>query len=157
MVLAGTQGFHGHRKKDRLFEMAERFRLPLVLFAEGGGGRPGDTAAPQVSGLEVMAFALFGRLSGLVPLVGVVSGRCFAGNAALLGCCDVIIATEDSSIGMAGPAMIEGGGLGRFHPDEVGPATVQAANGVIDVRGPRRGVGGGRGQAVPGVLPGDRA
>jgi acetyl-CoA carboxylase carboxyltransferase component len=133
MVLAGTQGYQGHRKKDRLFELAERFRLPLVLFAEGGGGRPGDTAAPLVSGLEVMAFALFGRLSGLVPLVGIVSGRCFAGNAALLGCCDVIIATEDSSIGMAGPALIEGGGLGSFHPDEVGPAAVQSANGVIDV------------------------
>jgi acetyl-CoA carboxylase carboxyltransferase component len=133
MVLAGTQGYQGHRKKDRLFELAERFRLPVVLFAEGGGGRPGDTAAPPVSGLEVMAFALFGRLSGLVPLVGVVSGRCFAGNAALLGCCDVIIATADSSIGMAGPAMIEGGGLGRVHPDEVGPVSVQAANGVIDV------------------------
>jgi acetyl-CoA carboxylase carboxyltransferase component len=132
-VLAGTQGYQGHRKKDRLFELAERFRLPLVLFAEGGGGRPGDTAAPLVSGLEVMAFALFGRLSGLVPLVGVVSGRCFAGNAALLGCCDVIIATRDASIGMAGPALIEGGGLGRFHADEVGPAAVQYANGVIDV------------------------
>ena len=133
MVLAGTQGHQGHRKKDRLFELAERLRLPVVLFAEGGGGRPGDTDAPTVSGLEVMAFALFGRLSGLVPLVGVVSGRCFAGNAALLGCCDVIIATEDASIGMAGPAMIEGGGLGRVAPDEVGPVSVQNANGVIDV------------------------
>ena len=132
-VLAGTQGFYGHHKKDRLFELAARMRLPLVLFAEGGGGRPGDTSAPGVSGLEVMAFALFGRLSGLVPLVGVVSGRCFAGNAALLGCCDVIIATEDSSIGMAGPAMIEGGGLGRVDADEVGPLEVQAANGVVDV------------------------
>ena len=133
MVLAGTQGFQGHRKKDRLFELAERFRLPLILFAEGGGGRPGDTDAPGVSGLDVMAFALFGRLSGLVPLVGIVSGRCFAGNAALLGCCDVIIATRDASIGMAGPAMIEGGGLGVFKPDEVGPVSVQYPNGVIDV------------------------
>jgi acetyl-CoA carboxylase carboxyltransferase component len=133
MVLAGTQGYQGHRKKDRLFELAERFRLPVVLFAEGGGGRPGDTDSPGVSGLDVMAFALFGRLSGLVPLVGVVSGRCFAGNAALLGCCDVIIATEDASIGMAGPAMIEGGGLGLFQPDEVGPVSVQYPNGVIDV------------------------
>ena len=132
-VLAGTQGYYGHHKKDRLFELAARLRKPLVLLAEGGGGRPGDTSAPSVSGLEVMAFALFGRLSGLVPLVGVVSGRCFAGNAALLGCCDVIIATRDSSIGMAGPAMIEGGGLGRFDPDEVGPVEVQSANGVIDV------------------------
>ena len=133
MVLAGTQGFYGHHKKDRLFELAARLRRPVVLLAEGGGGRPGDTSAPGVSGLEVMAFALFGRLSGLVPLVGVVSGRCFAGNAALLGCCDVIIATEDSSIGMAGPAMIEGGGLGQYDPDEVGPSSVQNANGVIDV------------------------
>lgn len=132
-VLAGTQGYYGHHKLDRLFELAARLRRPLVLFAEGGGGRPGDTSAPSVSGLEVMAFALFGRLSGLVPLVGVVSGRCFAGNAALLGCCDVIIATEDSSIGMAGPAMIEGGGLGRVAPDDVGPSAVQSANGVIDV------------------------
>jgi acetyl-CoA carboxylase carboxyltransferase component len=132
-VLAGTQGYYGHHKKDRFFGLAERLAKPVVLFAEGGGGRPGDTSAPTVSGLEVMAFALFGRLSGLVPLVGVVSGRCFAGNAALLGCCDVIIATEDSSIGMAGPAMIEGGGLGRVEPDEVGPVAVQAANGVIDV------------------------
>ncbi|HVA74423.1 MAG TPA: carboxyl transferase domain-containing protein [Acidimicrobiales bacterium] len=133
MVLAGTQGYQGHRKKDRLFELAERMRLPILLFAEGGGGRPGDTDAPTVSGLEVMAFALFGRLSGLVPLVGIVSGRCFAGNAALLGCCDVIIATEDASIGMAGPAMIEGGGLGKVAPDEVGPVSVQYPNGVIDI------------------------
>ncbi len=132
-VLAGTQGFYGHHKKDRLFELAERQRLPLVLFAEGGGGRPGDTSAPSVSGLDVMAFALFGRLSGLVPLVGVVSGRCFAGNAALLGCCDVIIATPDANIGMAGPAMIEGGGLGSFRPEDIGPVSVQSANGVIDV------------------------
>ncbi len=132
-VLAGTQGFYGHHKLDRLFDLAARLVRPLVILAEGGGGRPGDTSSPSVSGLDVMAFALLGRLSGLVPLVGVVSGRCFAGNAALAGCCDVIIATEDSSIAMAGPAMIEGGGLGRFHPDEVGPSSVQHSNGVIDV------------------------
>jgi acetyl-CoA carboxylase carboxyltransferase component len=133
MVLAGTQGHYGHLKKDRLFELAARLRVPLVIFAEGGGGRPGDTSAPGVSGLDVMAFALFGRLSGLVPLVGIVSGRCFAGNAALLGCCDVIISTEDANIGMAGPAMIEGGGLGLVTPEEIGPTDVQFANGVIDV------------------------
>ncbi len=132
-VLAGTQGFYGHHKKDRLFELAARQGLPVVLFAEGGGGRPGDTSAPSVSGLEVMAFALFGRLSGLVPLVGIVSGRCFAGNAALLGCCDVIIATPDANIGMAGPAMIEGGGLGSYRPEDIGPLDVQVANGVVDV------------------------
>jgi len=133
-VLAGTQGMRGHLKKDRLFEIAERRRLPVVLFAEGGGGRPGDVDWPIVAGLDCRAFHLFGRLSGLVPLVGIASGNCFAGNAALLGCCDVVIATEDSSIGMGGPAMIEGGGLGVYGPAEVGPIDVQHSNGVVDIR-----------------------
>ena len=135
-VLAGTQGFLNHRKKDRIFEVAAQLRLPFVLFAEGGGGRPGDTDSPGVAGLDCMAFAYFARLSGLVPLVGISSGYCFAGNAALLGCCDVIIATENSNIGMAGPAMIEGGGLGTVKPTDIGPIGVQVANGVVDVRVP---------------------
>jgi acetyl/propionyl-CoA carboxylase alpha subunit len=132
-VLAGTQGLQNHRKKDRMFELAEEWRLPVVIFAEGGGGRPGDTDASAVAGLDTMAFHLFGRLSGLVPLVGIVSGRCFAGNAALLGSCDVVIATRNANVGMGGPAMIEGGGLGVFRPEEIGPTDVQAPNGVIDV------------------------
>jgi acetyl-CoA carboxylase carboxyltransferase component len=132
-VLAGTQGLQNHRKKDRLFEVAERQRLPVVFFTEGGGGRPGDTDGSGVSGLDCLAFNLFGRLSGLVPLVGITSGRCFAGNAALLGCCDVVIATEGSNIGMGGPAMVEGGGLGSFPPEAIGPMDVQVPNGVVDV------------------------
>ena len=132
-VLAGTQGLNNHRKKDRLFEVAERQRLPFVFFTEGGGGRPGDTDGTGVAGLDCMAFAYFGRLSGLVPLIGIASGRCFAGNAAILGCCDVVIATRDANIGMGGPAMIEGGGLGVYRPDEVGPVEDQVASGVIDV------------------------
>jgi acetyl/propionyl-CoA carboxylase alpha subunit/acetyl-CoA carboxylase carboxyltransferase component len=132
-VLAGTQGQQNHRKKDRMFELAEKLRLPIIFFTEGGGGRPGDTDGLGNSGLDVPAFHYFGRLSGLVPLVGINSGRCFAGNAALLGCCDVVIATANSNIGMGGPAMIEGGGLGIFRPEEVGPMEVQVANGVVDI------------------------
>jgi acetyl-CoA carboxylase carboxyltransferase component len=133
-VLAGTQGFINHRKKDRIFEVAKRNMTPVVLFAEGGGGRPGDTDAPGVAGLDVMSFASFAQLSGLVPSVGIASGYCFAGNAALLGCCDVVIATENSNIGMAGPAMIEGGGLGVVKPTDIGPIATQTANGVVDIR-----------------------
>jgi acetyl-CoA carboxylase carboxyltransferase component len=133
-VLAGTQGFINHRKKDRIFEVAKRNMTPVVLFAEGGGGRPGDTDAPGVAGLDVMSFASFAQLSALVPLVGIASGYCFAGNAALLGCCDVVIATENSNIGMAGPAMIEGGGLGVVKPTDIGPIATQTLNGVVDVR-----------------------
>jgi acetyl/propionyl-CoA carboxylase alpha subunit len=133
MVLAGTQGMKNHAKKDRLFEVAEQFRLPTVLFAEGGGGRPGDTDGSGVAGLDCWAFTYFARLSGLVPMVGITTGRCFAGNAVLLACCDVIIATEGSNIGIGGPAMIEGGGLGIFKPEEVGPMDVQVPNGVVDI------------------------
>ena len=132
-VLAGTQGGQNHRKKDRMFELAEQWRTPVVFFTEGGGGRPGDTDGIGVAGLDCLAFTYFARLSGLVPIVGINSGRCFAGNAALLGCCDVVIATENSNIGMGGPAMIEGGGLGIFRPEDVGPIDVQKRNGVVDI------------------------
>ncbi|MCL7944802.1 carboxyl transferase domain-containing protein [Marinobacter sp. ATCH36] len=132
-VFAGTQGVMNHKKTDRMLELAEKQRLPLVFFTEGGGGRPGDVDWVGVAGLDCTTFMRMARLSGNVPLVGIASGRCFAGNAALLGCCDVIIATDNATIGMAGPAMIEGGGLGRFMPEEVGPVSVQSRNGVVDI------------------------
>ena len=132
-VLAGTQGGQNHRKKDRLFEIAKRWKLPVIFFTEGGGGRPGDTDGMQVAGLDCLAFGLWADLSGVVPLVGINSGYCFAGNAAILGCCDVIIATENSNIGMGGPAMIEGGGLGVYQPSDIGPMDVQTQNGVVDI------------------------
>ncbi len=134
-VLAGTQGYFNHKKMDRMLKLAHEQRLPLILFAEGGGGRPGDIDAGgvMISGLDLSTFGLFGALSGKAPMVGIVSGACFAGNAALLGCCDVIIATQNANIGMGGPVMIEGGGLGVFRPEEVGPMDVQTRNGVVDI------------------------
>jgi acetyl-CoA carboxylase carboxyltransferase component len=134
-VLAGTQGFFGHKKKDRMLRLAHEERMPVVLFAEGGGGRPGDVDADgvAVAGLDLATFAMFARLSGEVPLVGIISGRCFAGNAVLLGCCDVIIAAQNANIGVAGPVMIEGGGLGAFRPEDIGPMDVQTRDGVVDI------------------------
>ncbi|WP_394756126.1 carboxyl transferase domain-containing protein, partial [Rhodoferax sp.] len=132
-VLAGTQGLRNHQKTDRMLGLALQQKLPVLLFAEGGGGRPGDVDMPVVAGLHVSTFASFARLNGQVPVLGIVAGRCFAGNAALLGCCDVIIATQNSNIGMGGPAMVEGGGLGVFKPEQIGPSGVQHGNGVIDI------------------------
>jgi acetyl-CoA carboxylase carboxyltransferase component len=132
-VLAGTQGAVGHRKKDRLFELIERMGLPTVFFVEGGGGRPGDTDYAVVSALDTRAFALWAGLSGIAPRIAVVAGKCFAGNAVLAGCSDLIVATETTSLGMGGPAMIEGGGLGRVEPEDIGPLAMQTANGVVDV------------------------
>ena len=133
MVLAGTQGALNHYKKDRMFEVAKTQRLPVIVYTEGGGGRPGDTDPMGVAGLDCLAFNYFAKLSGLVPTIGIVNGRCFAGNAILLGCCDVIIATKSSNIGVGGPAMIEGGGLGVFSPEEIGPVEDQVPSGVVDI------------------------
>jgi acetyl/propionyl-CoA carboxylase alpha subunit/acetyl-CoA carboxylase carboxyltransferase component len=132
-VLAGTQGSRNHYKQDRMFELAHRFRLPMIMFGEGGGGRPGDDhTGPRVS-IDTTTFTTYAKLSGLVPMVSVVNGRCFAGNTALVACSDVIIATEGSTLGMGGPAMIEGGGLGIYTPEEVGPMSFQVPNGVVDI------------------------
>jgi acetyl/propionyl-CoA carboxylase alpha subunit/acetyl-CoA carboxylase carboxyltransferase component len=133
-VFAGTQGYIGHKKHDRLLELAASLRIPLVLFAEGGGGRPADSDNIGGVNLANPTFWHLGHLSGLVPLVGIVSGRCFAGNAVLLGSCDVVIATENATVGMGGPVMIEGAGLGVFSPEEVGPAAVHERAGSIDLR-----------------------
>jgi acetyl-CoA carboxylase carboxyltransferase component len=132
-VMAGTQGMTGHAKKDRLFELIERLELPVVFFAEGGGGRPGDTDIPAVSWLHARAFAFWARLAGRVPRIAIVKGRCFAGNAVIAGCSDLIVATADASLGMGGPAMIAGGGLGEVAPEDVGPMSMQEPNGTVDL------------------------
>lgn len=132
-VFAGTQGLMNHKKTDRVLSLAKQWKMPVVFYAEGGGGRPNDTDFAGVAGLDCHTFSAMAELSGLVPTVGIVAGRCFAGNAALLGVCDVVIAAKSACLGMAGPAMIEGGGLGSFTAEEVGPVSVQGPNGVIDI------------------------
>lgn len=132
-VLAGTQGGRNHYKQDRMFELASRFRIPLILFGEGGGGRPGDDSRGPGVAFDTHTFTQFSKLSGLVPMISVINGRTFAGNTALVACCDVIIATEKTTVAMGGPAMIEGGGLGIYTPEEVGPMSFQVPNGVVDI------------------------
>ena len=133
MVLAGTQGQRNHQKKDRLLDLVRRQGIPVVFFTEGGGGRPGDTDHPVVTGLNTEAFHAFASLSGTVRTIGIAAGRCFAGNAALFGCCDITIAVAGATIGMGGPAMIEGGGLGIVEPDAVGPVAVHESAGSVDL------------------------
>ena len=134
-VLAGTQGFFNHKKTDRILEMAEHWKLPVVFYVEGGGGRPGDVdgGALIASSLDTTSFTAFARLSGLVPRISIVAGRCFAGNAVFLGCADITIGVRGANIGLGGPAMIEGGGLGIVTPDEIGPAEEQYRLGVLDI------------------------
>lgn len=133
LVMAGTQGMRGHRKTDRLLDVIGRLGLPTVFVASGGGGRPGDTDLPLVSALDVTTFAAWAALSGRVPRIAVVDDNCFAGNAVIAGCADLIVATPRASLGMGGPAMISGGGLGEVAAADIGPLDVMIENGVVDV------------------------
>ena len=133
-VLAATQGYYHHRKIDRLLDIAEQRCLPVVMYTEGGGGRPGDTdVLISMGGLDVPTFYRWAALAGKIPRIAVNHGYCFAGNAALFGAADLRIATRDSWIGMAGPAMIEGGGLGSYQATDIGPVGEHCRNGVVDV------------------------
>jgi acetyl-CoA carboxylase carboxyltransferase component len=132
-VYAGTQSLINHKKHDRMFELVGHLRLPFVLWLEGGGARPHDLMAGTGLGLDLTTFMEFAKLSGSAPLVGIVNGRCFAGNANLAGMCDVIIATPNANIGMAGPPLVEAALGERFTPEDIGPVDVQAPNGVIDI------------------------
>ena len=133
-VLAGTQGFFHHKKLDRIFKLAGDLKIPVIMYTEGGGGRPGDVdVTTMIAGLNIDSFYAWAKLSGQVPRIAINNGFCFAGNAVLFGCADITIATRTSWIGMAGPAMIEGGGLGTFKPTEIGPTEVQEKNGVVDI------------------------
>ena len=134
-VLAGTQGVFNHKKKDRLFALAKEWELPVVFYTEGGGGRPGDVDVDDIisAWLDLPTFATWPQLSGIAPRIAINSGRCYAGNAVIFGCADITIATRNSNIGLAGPAMIEGGGLGKFKPEDIGPIDVQTRNGVVDL------------------------
>lgn len=133
-VLAGTQGYFHHKKVDRMLALAGERGLPVIMFTEGGGGRPGDTdVLVSMGGLNIPTFHRWAALAGRVPRIAVNHGYCFAGNAALFGGADLRIATTDSWIGMAGPAMVEGGGLGSYAPTDIGPVSEHCRNGVIDV------------------------
>ena len=132
-VLAGTQGYYHHKKLDRICETAEKQNLPVIMYTEGGGGRPGDTDVHvQFAGLQIPSFSNWAKLKGKSIRIAVNNGYCFAGNAALFGTADFCISTKESWLGMAGPAMIEGGGLGKVDPKDIGPAEEQEKLGVID-------------------------
>ena len=132
-VMAGTQGLLGHKKTDRFLEVANQRDIPLIFFAEGGGGRPNDSDFDDILGacLDCKTFYNFSQYKALKITIN--DGFCFAGNAVIFGCGDFKIATENAWIGMGGPAMIEGGGLGAVGPKEIGPAKEQAQSGLIDV------------------------
>ena len=98
-------------------------------------GRSGETDYGEGHGFggDVRTWDKMCRLSGKVPMIGITAGWCYAGNAAILGVTDVIIATSDALIAMGGPATIEGGGMGVFLPEEVGPISDIAPAGSVDI------------------------
>lgn len=140
MVLAYEYGVRSetrrrmiHKKIGRMLIFAEQWRMPLVFCVGGGGGWQNDTDRLGTTCLDELSLAHFAKLSGLVPVVGVIFGDCFAGNESLLRGFDAIIATKKASIGMACPALFDARGLGACGPAKIGPGSFEAPNGSFDV------------------------
>ena len=76
---------------------------------------------------------MLARLSGLVPTIGILPGRAFAGQANLAGMCDLLISLKGTALGMAGPPLVEAALGVKLTPEEIGPPEVHVASGVIDV------------------------
>ena len=130
-VYAGTQSAMNHMKAARMFEHAEKHRLPVICWLDGGGARPHDMVVEARGATPT--FVVFARLSGLVPTIGILPGRAFAGQANLAGLCDALIAIEGSSMGMAGPPLVEAALGLKLSPEEIGPSSVHVESGVIDI------------------------
>ena len=65
-------------------ELAEEWELPMIMYTEGGGGRPGDTdVATQIAGLNIDSFVTWARLSGQVPRIAINNGEPIVGRAAI--------------------------------------------------------------------------
>ena len=98
---------------------------PWCFLVAVAAGVPGDDDVLDTvsSALDIKTFHSLAKLEGTGPKIAVNSGYCFAGNAVVFGSCDFKIATQNSWIGMGGPAMIEGGGLGACGPKDIGPAS----------------------------------
>lgn len=130
-VHGGSQSYMNHSKISRIFALAARLKLPVVSWLDGGGARPQDGAPGRRLAPET--FVLFAQLSGLVPTVGVVPQRAFAGHANLAGMCDCLIAVEGSAIGIGGPPLVAAATGTRLTPEEIGPVEAHAQSGVVDI------------------------
>ncbi len=159
-VHGGSQSTINHAKFDRMLHVVHELRLPLVLWAEGAGWRAHDENINARFYEET--FAMMARLSGHVPTISIVAGRCFAGNANLAGLCDTVIATRAATLGMAGPPLVEAGLGVKMTPEELGPAELHEEAGGIDIlaedeaeaaRFARQYLGYFRGPGVPGEAP----
>lgn len=129
-VFGGSQSPRNHRKMDRLLELARRNRWPVVCWSEGGGARATEL---DYQGGMVTTFVQFPRLSGLVPIVTVLSGPSFAGQANIAGCSDVVIATQASTLGLSGPPLVLSATGERLRPEDLGPMDLHERIGTVDV------------------------
>lgn len=130
-VYAGTQSVINHLKLTRMLEHALRWRYPVVMWLDGGGARTQDLLLPARS--KATCFTVFGKLSGLVPTVGVVPGNAFAGHANLAGMCDFLIGLKGSALGMGGPPLVESALGVKLRPTDIGPAEMHEKSGVYDL------------------------
>ena len=98
----GMANPEGYRKALRLYEMAERFNIPILTFIDTPGAYPGLEAEKHGQG-EAIARNLM-EMSGIkTPIISVVIGEGGSGGALGLGVADKVFMLENSVYSVISP------------------------------------------------------
>ncbi|MGD0191678.1 MAG: acetyl-CoA carboxylase carboxyltransferase subunit alpha [Rhizomicrobium sp.] len=92
----------GYRKAQRLFELADRFRLPVISFADTPGAYPGISAEERGQA-EAIARATQACLAVRVPFVSIIIGEGMSGGALGIAVANRVYMLEHSIYSVISP------------------------------------------------------
>ena len=92
----------GYRKAARIYELAERFSIPLITFIDTQGAEPG-VGAEERGQMEAIAhdLELMARLT--VPVIACVIGEGGSGGALALGVANIVLMQENACYSVITP------------------------------------------------------
>ncbi len=133
-VLGGSSGVLGSEKLRRLAGQAMQGGVPLVFLLDGGGHRIQDGQDSRHFARANSTFHDFARMSGWVPMVAAMLGAGFAGPTNYAGMADfVVMVRSQSTMGLAGPALVKAGTGETVDGQAIGGADAQTRNGLADL------------------------
>ena len=92
----------GYRKGQRLMQMAERFKMPVLTFIDTPGAYPGIDAEERGQSVAIAKIlAVMARVK--TPIVASVIGEGGSGGALAIGVCDKLLMLEFSTYSVISP------------------------------------------------------
>jgi acetyl-CoA carboxylase carboxyltransferase component len=134
-VFGGSSGILGSAKIQRALQLAITRGVPLVLMLDGGGHRIQDGQDARHFARANATFHDFARASGWIPMVALMLGAGFAGPTNYAGLSDLVVMVRgQSTMGIAGPALVKAATGEDIDTMELGGADVQVdRQGIADL------------------------